>query len=73
MGGYVKAANPKVAQALLQNGSKGKKPIWVDPTNHASVVAAFKRVTSADINYGEGSDEQPLGTSAPWCVLYVDV
>jgi ABC-type phosphate transport system substrate-binding protein len=72
VGGYVKAANPKVAQALLQNGSKGKKPIWVDPTNHASVVAAFKRVTSADINYGEGSDEQPLGTSAPWCVLYVD-
>jgi ABC-type phosphate transport system substrate-binding protein len=71
VGGYVKA-NPKVGQAILQNGFAHKKPIWVNPTNHTAVAAAFKKVTAADINYGGGSDEQPLGTSAPWCALYVD-
>ena len=33
---------------------------------------ALKHVTSANITYGEGSDEVPLGTSTPWCILYVD-
>jgi ABC-type phosphate transport system substrate-binding protein len=72
VGGYVKASNPKVDQAWLQSGFAKNKPIFVTPTDHAALVAAFKKVTAADITYGEGSDEQPLGTSAPWCVLYVD-
>jgi hypothetical protein len=29
-------------------------------------------VTAADITYGGGSDEVPLGTSRPDCVLYID-
>ncbi|HEV3089901.1 MAG TPA: substrate-binding domain-containing protein [Candidatus Cybelea sp.] len=71
VGGYVKANN-KVGQAFVQSGFANKKPIWVSPTNHTALVAAFNKITAADITYGEGSDEQPLGTSAPWCVLYVD-
>ncbi|MBV8281622.1 MAG: hypothetical protein JO347_06100 [Candidatus Eremiobacteraeota bacterium] len=29
-------------------------------------------MTARAITYGEGSDGQPLGTSAPWCILYID-
>jgi len=72
VGGYVKPANPPVAQALLQNGQKGKTPLWTDPTNKTEVANAFKKVTAANIQYGEGSDGNPLGTSAPQCVLYID-
>ncbi len=72
VGGYVKPATPAVAQAILQNGQKGKTPIWVDPTNKKAVTDAFKKVTAANIQYGEGSDGVPLGTSRPECVLYID-
>jgi ABC-type phosphate transport system substrate-binding protein len=71
-GAYAKAANPPVAQALLQNGQKGKTAIFVDPTNKTAVANALKKVTAANISFGEGSDGQPLGTSRPECVLYVD-
>lgn len=71
-GAYAKSANPSVGQALLQNGYNAHGAIFVDPTNKHAVVAALKHVTSSSIDYGEGSDESPLGTSAPWCVLYVD-
>jgi ABC-type phosphate transport system substrate-binding protein len=72
VGGYVKPANPPVAQAILQNGQKGKTPLWVDPTNKTAVANALKKVTAANIQYGEGSDEVPLGTSTPQCILYID-
>ncbi|MBV9027322.1 MAG: substrate-binding domain-containing protein [Candidatus Eremiobacteraeota bacterium] len=71
-GSYAKAATPKVGQALLQSGSKNGLPIFTDPTNKTEVIAAFKRVISSSITYGGGSDGVPLGTSAPWCVLYID-
>jgi ABC-type phosphate transport system substrate-binding protein len=70
-GAYVKAANPKVSQALLQNGMKGKKPIFVNPTKKVTLVKAFAKVTAANITYGGGSDGSPLGSSTPWCQLYV--
>lgn len=70
-GAYVKSANPKVDQALLQNGSKGKKAIFVDPTITQTFEAAFKKVTAQNIQYGEGSDGNSLGSSAPWCQLYI--
>jgi ABC-type phosphate transport system substrate-binding protein len=72
VGGYVKPAQPAVAQALLQNGQKGKTPFWVDPTDKKAVTASLKKVTAANIQYGEGSDSVPLGTSRPECVLYID-
>jgi ABC-type phosphate transport system substrate-binding protein len=72
-GAWAKSANPKVAQALLQAGSKKNgNAIFADPTNKKEVAAAFKKVTAGSITYGEGSDGQPLGTSAPWCILYID-
>ncbi|MBV8499040.1 MAG: substrate-binding domain-containing protein, partial [Candidatus Eremiobacteraeota bacterium] len=73
-GAYVKAATgPGLAQALLQNGaSKSGNPVFTDPTNKKQVVDALKKVTARAITYGEGSDGNPLGTSAPWCVLYID-
>ncbi|MBV8344707.1 MAG: substrate-binding domain-containing protein [Candidatus Eremiobacteraeota bacterium] len=73
-GAYVRAGtSPRLAQALLQNGTnRTGAAVFTDPTNKKQVVAALKRVTARAITYGEGSDGQPLGTSAPWCVLYVD-
>ena len=71
-GAYAKSANPAVGKAYLQNGHNAKGAIFVSPKNPAAVVNALKHVTSANITYGEGSDEVPLGTSAPWCILYVD-
>lgn len=71
-GAYAKSANPPVSQALLQNGFSNGHPIFTDPTNKKQVKGALKKVTSRAITYGEGSDGVPLGTSAPWCVLYID-
>jgi phosphate transport system substrate-binding protein len=71
-GAYAKAANPPVAQAWLQNGQNGQNPIFVNPTTKAAVTAALKKVVAKNITFGGGSDGQPLGTSAPQCVLYVD-
>ena len=72
-GAYAKTAqNPSVGQAWLQNGSSKGKAFFVDPTNKSAVVGALAKVTSHSITYGGGSDGQPLGTSAPWCVLYID-
>ncbi|MBV9719670.1 MAG: substrate-binding domain-containing protein [Candidatus Eremiobacteraeota bacterium] len=70
-GAYVKAANPKVSQAYLQNGMKGKNPIFINPTNSATLAKAFAKVTAANITYGGGSDGNPLGSSTPWCQLYI--
>lgn len=73
-GAWAKSANPKVAQALLQSGQKKKtgKAIFTDPTDKKEVAAALAKVTAGNITYGGGSDGQPLGTSAPWCILYID-
>ncbi|MBV8344239.1 MAG: substrate-binding domain-containing protein [Candidatus Eremiobacteraeota bacterium] len=72
-GAYAASASPAVSQALLQNGySKTTGAIWTDPTNKKQVKGALKKVTSKAITYGEGSDSVPLGTSAPWCILYID-
>ena len=71
-GSTVKPANPKVSQAWLQSGFKKKKPWFVDPLSKKALTKTFGSLTSADITYGEGSDEQPLGTSTPWCILYID-
>jgi ABC-type phosphate transport system substrate-binding protein len=70
-GAYVAAANPKVGQVALQNGQKGKKAIFVDPTNKAKLDKAFAKVTASNISYGGGSDGNPLGSSTPWCQLYI--
>jgi ABC-type phosphate transport system substrate-binding protein len=71
-GAYAKSANPHVSQAWLQNGSNNKGAIFVSPLVQANITKALAKVTASAIDYGEGSDEQPLGTSAPWCILYVD-
>lgn len=71
-GAYARAANPPVAQALLQNGNKLGQPFYADPTNKTEVENALKKVTASAITYGEGSDGQPLGTSRPECILYID-
>jgi ABC-type phosphate transport system substrate-binding protein len=70
-GAYVKSASPKVSQAWLQNGANGKKALFVDPTNHTALTNALKKVTAANITYGGGSDGNPLGSTTPWCQLYI--
>jgi ABC-type phosphate transport system substrate-binding protein len=71
VGAYVKQANPKVGQALLQNGSKKGKPVWVNPADHVAVTKAFAKLTAGNITYGGGSDGNPLGSSTPWCQLFL--
>lgn len=71
-GAIVKAAtNPKLGQAILQNGVRGGAPVWVDPSVRSSLVKSFKKVAASNIQYGGGSDGNPLGSSAPWCQLYI--
>ncbi len=72
-GAWAASANPKVGQAMLQNGYKNSKgAIFVSPTNKAAVKKALAKVTAANITYGGGSDGNPLGSTTPWCQLYVD-
>ncbi len=71
VGGYVKQANPKVGQAELQSGQTGKKAVFVSPTDKAAVAKAFSNLTASDITYGGGSDGNPLGSTTPWCQLYI--
>ncbi len=75
-GAWAKTANPKVAQALLQNGmkptNKGPVPIWTNPTNAKQVAKALKGLTAGNLTYGGGSDGNPLSTTAPWCILYIN-
>jgi ABC-type phosphate transport system substrate-binding protein len=72
-GSYAKAADPHVGQALLQNGyDKSKKTaIFVNPTDHTALVKALAGVVGSSIDYGMGSDGNSLGSSTPWCQLYV--
>jgi ABC-type phosphate transport system substrate-binding protein len=67
-GAIVKQASPALGQAWLQNGTPTE---FVNPTNKSALVKAFNKVTSANIQYGEGSDGNPLGTSRPECILYI--
>jgi ABC-type phosphate transport system substrate-binding protein len=64
-----------VAQASLQNGFKiqGSKAVanFVSPTNATAVAQALKQVNGSSIQYGQGSDGNPLGSSTPWCQLYI--
>ena len=72
-GAWAKSANPKVGQMLMQAGAKKNgKAIFADPTNKKAVAAALGNLNAGSITYGEGSDGQPLGSSAPWCILYID-
>jgi phosphate transport system substrate-binding protein len=68
-GAWAKSANPKVAQALLQDDAQ---TTFVDPTNKTAVTLALKKVTKKNISFGMGSDGISLGSSAPWCQLYID-
>ena len=69
---YTKFANPKVYEAWFQNGFAKKKPQFVNPNNALALAASFKSLTGSSITYGEGSDLNPLGTSAPWCILFIN-
>lgn len=71
-GAWAASANPHVGQAMLQNGMKLGKPIFVAATNRTAVAKALSKVTASNITYGEGSDGNPLGSTTPWCQLYVD-
>jgi ABC-type phosphate transport system substrate-binding protein len=77
--GYVEGAwaastqgeNPPVAQASVQNGFKKGVANFISPTSATAVADALKNVTGSSIQYGEGSNGDPLASSAPWCQLYV--
>ena len=68
-GAWAKSANPKVSQALLQDDAQ---TTFVDPTNKTAVTLALKKVTKTNIAWGMGSDGNSLGSSTPWCQLYID-
>jgi ABC-type phosphate transport system substrate-binding protein len=68
--GYVEGAWAKaagVAQASLLDTS-GK--VFVSPTSASAVAMALKKAKA--IHFGEGSDGNSLGSSTPWCQLYID-
>ena len=71
-GAWAKTADPPIAQAYVQSGSHRHSPIWSDPTSSADTSARLAAVTNASITYGGGSDEVPLPTSRPECILYID-
>jgi ABC-type phosphate transport system substrate-binding protein len=60
------ASSPNVGQAALQNG-----PTFVSPTNPNAVANALKKANAGSILYGEGGDGNSLGSSTPWCQLYI--
>lgn len=70
-GGYVKSASPKVGQAWLQNGFKKGRAIFVNPAKRVTLVKALAKIRAANIEYGMGNDGNPLGSSTPWCQLYI--
>ncbi len=70
-GAWAASASPKVGQALLQNGGAGGTAIFVSPTNRSAVAGALKKITASHIQYGGGADGNPLGSSTPWCQLYL--
>ena len=71
-GAYAKvAANPAVAQALLQNQNN----TFADPTVAANVKAALQNVTSTSVTLGGGSDNINLGSVGDTrtdCILFVN-
>lgn len=72
--GYVDgaaAAAAPLGQASLQNGIHKGKPWFVNPTNLKADSVALTGLSASDIQYGEGSDGKSLGSSTPWCQLYV--
>jgi|SRR5579883_672105 len=71
-GAWARSANPHVGQAMLQNGFKNGKAIFVSATNKTAVKNALAKVTASNITYGGGSDGNPLNSTTPWCQLYID-
>jgi ABC-type phosphate transport system substrate-binding protein len=64
-GAWARAAG--IAQASLLD-STGK--VFVNPTDANAVAGALRN--AAKISYGEGSDGISLGSTTPWCQLYID-
>jgi ABC-type phosphate transport system substrate-binding protein len=60
------AAAAGISQASLLDSS-GKH--FISPTNPKAVAIALKKATK--IAYGQGSDGNPLGSTTPWCQLYI--
>lgn len=60
------ASNPTVSQAALLNGLK-----FISPTGPKAVAAALATATASKIEYGEGADGNSLGSSTPWCQLWM--
>ncbi|MBV9262672.1 MAG: hypothetical protein JO324_00005, partial [Candidatus Eremiobacteraeota bacterium] len=52
--------------SLLDTANK----TFVNPTNKSAVAIALRNAKT--ITYGMGSDGISLGSSAPWCQLYID-
>lgn len=60
------AAAAGVSQASVLDGPGHH---FVSPTNANAVAKALKNVKTID--FGQGSDGNPLGSSTPWCQLYI--
>jgi ABC-type phosphate transport system substrate-binding protein len=72
--GYVEGAFAQAAslgQAALQNGTLSGHANFVSPTNKTAVALSLNKVTAASIQDGMGSDGISLGSSTPWCQLYI--
>ncbi|MGA9272829.1 MAG: substrate-binding domain-containing protein [Candidatus Cybelea sp.] len=65
VGAWAKAAG--IAQASLLDTSNA---VFVSPTNQTAVANALKNAKT--ITFGEGSDGVSLGSSTPWCQLYIN-
>jgi phosphate transport system substrate-binding protein len=64
-GAWAKAAGITQASLLDTSGT-----VFVSPTSAKAVATALKRAKTID--FGEGSDGIALGSTTPWCQLYID-
>lgn len=60
------ASSPSIQQAAVLSGVT-----FVSPTNPNAVAEALAKATASKINYGMGSDGNPLGSSNAKCQLFI--
>jgi ABC-type phosphate transport system substrate-binding protein len=72
-GAWVASTGPGTYGTLEQSSLLDtSNSTFVNPTIKSSYATALKNLTAGDITPGEGSDGITLGSSTPWCQLYIN-
>ena len=68
---YIARDNPSAAAAIAQASVLDTgNHVYVSPTNKKAVAAGLSKATT--ITFGGGSDGLPLGSTTPWCQLFIN-